>query len=158
MNLFSHWIFNSQYDINKNPKGLFLALAPHTLFDWTIFQWNRSPGKEGSHFNPNSNLFSPSERKDVITSTLCWAIMLSVLLYFSLTMGPLFMFKLYGVPYLVISLWQTLNLYIIIIRLTHVKWSFTYLNMCRSSSCGWISSHTCIIMVTSRNCLGTEAR
>jgi len=69
-----------------------------------IFQWSRSPGKEGSHFNPYSNLFSPGERRDVLTSTLCWGIMLSVLLYLSLTMGPLFMLKLYGVPYLVISL------------------------------------------------------
>ncbi|RZB50921.1 Omega-3 fatty acid desaturase, endoplasmic reticulum isoform B [Glycine soja] len=77
---------------------------PFPIFAYPFYLWSRSPGKEGSHFNPYSNLFSPGERRDVLTSTLCWGIMLSVLLYLSLTMGPLFMLKLYGVPYLVISL------------------------------------------------------
>jgi len=63
------------------------------------FQWNRSPGKEGSHFNPYSKLFTPNERKDVITSTICWGIMFCLLTYLSLIKGPIVMLKLYGVPY-----------------------------------------------------------
>nr|AMY60546.1 omega-3 fatty acid desaturase D [Glycine max]AMY60550.1 omega-3 fatty acid desaturase D [Glycine max] len=78
---------------------------PFPIFAYPFYLWSRSPGKEGSHFNPYSNLFSPGERRDVITSTLCWGIMLSLLLYLSLTLGPLFMFKLYGVPYLIFVVW-----------------------------------------------------
>ncbi|RZB50920.1 omega-3 fatty acid desaturase, endoplasmic reticulum [Glycine soja] len=78
---------------------------PFPIFAYPFYLWSRSPGKEGSHFNPYSNLFSPGERRDVLTSTLCWGIMLSVLLYLSLTMGPLFMLKLYGVPYLIFVMW-----------------------------------------------------
>ncbi|KAG2394906.1 Omega-3 fatty acid desaturase [Vigna angularis] len=69
----------------------------HVENDESWVPWNRSPGKEGSHFNPYSNLFSSGERKGVVTSTLCWGIVLSLLLYLSLTIGPIFMLKLYGI-------------------------------------------------------------
>ncbi|KAK7305406.1 hypothetical protein VNO77_43312 [Canavalia gladiata] len=85
---------------------------PFPIFAYPFYLWNRSPGKEGSHFNPHSNLFSPSERKDVLTSSLCWGIMLFVLLYLSLKMGPLFMFKLYGIPYLIFVMWLDLVTYL----------------------------------------------
>lgn len=62
-------------------------------------QWGRSPGKSGSHFDPNSDLFVPNERKDVITSTLCWTAMASVLVVLGCVMGPVQLLKLYGVPY-----------------------------------------------------------
>lgn len=64
-------------------------------------QWKRSPGKKGSHFNPYSDLFAPSERIDVLTSTVCWFIMVAVLVYLSLVVGPAQMLVLYGLPYLV---------------------------------------------------------
>lgn len=75
---------------------------------WSLLQWTRSPGKEGSHFNPYSNLFTPSERKEVAISTLCWVIMLSLLLYLSSTTSPLLMLKVYGVPYMVKLITPTL--------------------------------------------------
>lgn len=62
-------------------------------------QWVRSPGKKGSHFHPDSDLFNPSEKKDVITSTVCWAAMVAVLVGLSCIIGPVQMLKLYGVPY-----------------------------------------------------------
>ena len=67
-------------------------------------QWSRSPGKAGSHFDPNSDLFVPSEKKDVITSTLCWTAMAALLAGLSFAIGPIQMLKLYGVPYWVIPI------------------------------------------------------
>ena len=67
--------------------------------DEYCLQWGRSPGKTGSHFDPNSDLFVPSERKDVITSTVCWSAMAALLVGLSFVMGSIQMLKLYGVPY-----------------------------------------------------------
>lgn len=67
-------------------------------------QWGRSPGKQGSHFDPNSDLFLPNERKDIITSTACWTAMAAMLVGLSFVMGPIQMLKLYGVPYWVGSI------------------------------------------------------
>lgn len=67
-----------------------------------LVQWSRSPGKSGSHFDPNSDLFVPSERKDVITSTVCWTAMIALLGAMAFVMGPIQLLKLYGFPYLVI--------------------------------------------------------
>lgn len=78
---------------------------PFPIFAYPFYLWNRSPGKEGSHFNPYSKLFSPSERKDVITSTLCWGIMFCVLIYLSLIKTPIFLLKVYGVPYWIFVMW-----------------------------------------------------
>lgn len=66
---------------------------------WVGFQWTRSPGKQGSHFNPYSDLFAPNERKDVITSTVCWTMMLALLVCISIIVGPVQVLKIYGVPY-----------------------------------------------------------
>lgn len=68
-----------------------------------LLQWNRSPGKTGSHFEPSSDLFVPSEKKDVITSTVCWTAMAALLVGLSFVIGPIQMLKLYGIPYWVNS-------------------------------------------------------
>jgi len=47
-------------------------------------------------------LFLPNEKKDVITSTACWAAMLGLLVGLGFVMGPIQLLKLYGVPYMVI--------------------------------------------------------
>lgn len=64
-----------------------------------MVQWSRSPGKTGSHYNPSSDLFMPSEKKDVITSTVCWTAMAALLVGLSFVMGPVQLLKLYGIPY-----------------------------------------------------------
>lgn len=74
----------------------------------SCLQWGRSPGKTGSHFDPNSDLFVPNERKDVITSTVCWTAMAALLVGLCFVMGPVQMLKLYGVPYWVISIFFTI--------------------------------------------------
>ncbi|TYI44839.1 hypothetical protein ES332_A01G266800v1 [Gossypium tomentosum] len=71
----------------------------HVENDESWHPWGRSPGKTGSHFDPNSELFVPSERKDVITSSLCWTAMAAILVGLGFTMGLMLLLKLYGVPY-----------------------------------------------------------
>lgn len=68
---------------------------------WVGLQWFRSPGKKGSHFNPYSDLFLPDERKYVVTSTICWTLMVGLIYYLSKLIGSVEMLKIYGVPYLV---------------------------------------------------------
>jgi fatty acid desaturase len=65
-------------------------------------QWTRSPGKSGSHFDPRSDLFVPNEAKDVMTSTACWTAMLATVVALTFVVGPMWMLKLYVVPYWVI--------------------------------------------------------
>ncbi|KAH1256609.1 Omega-3 fatty acid desaturase, chloroplastic [Glycine max] len=72
---------------------------PFPLLAYPIYLWSRSPGKTGSHFNPDSDLFVPSERKDVITSTICWTAMAALLVGLGFVMGPVQLLKLYGIPY-----------------------------------------------------------
>lgn len=73
----------------------------YDIWSWSQLQWGRSPGKSGSHFDPNSDLFLPNERKDIITSTVCWSAMAALLACLSFVMGPIQVLKLYGIPYLV---------------------------------------------------------
>ncbi|XWS74011.1 hypothetical protein CRYUN_Cryun02cG0178900 [Craigia yunnanensis] len=85
---------------------------PFPLFAYPLYLWYRSPGKEGSHFNPYSNLFTPQERKLVMTSTACWTAMAILLAYLSFAIGPTQVFKLYGVPYLFFVVWLDLVTYL----------------------------------------------
>lgn len=56
-------------------------------------QWLRSPGKKETHFHPNSELFAPSEKKDVITSTACWVAMVALLAGLTVAVGTIWMIK-----------------------------------------------------------------
>ena len=38
---------------------------PTALFAYPFYLWNRSPGKQGSHYDPNCDLFAPNERNMV---------------------------------------------------------------------------------------------
>ncbi|KAM3228984.1 hypothetical protein ACQJBY_060113 [Aegilops geniculata] len=78
---------------------------PFPMLAFPLYLFARSPGKEGSHFNPNSNLFQPNEKKDVLTSTASWLAMIGVLAGLTFVMGPLKMLKLYAVPYVIFVMW-----------------------------------------------------
>ncbi|KAJ6810840.1 omega-3 fatty acid desaturase, chloroplastic-like [Iris pallida] len=78
---------------------------PFPMFAYPLYLWVRTPGKKGSHYDPNSDLFLPKERKDVITSTACWSAMVAVLAGLTWFMGPLQMLKLYFLPYWVFVMW-----------------------------------------------------
>ena len=72
-------------------------------FVFWLLQWNRSPGKTGSHFDPNSDLLNVAEEKDVLTSTICWTTMAALLVGLNFVVGPMQMLKLYGIPYWVLA-------------------------------------------------------
>ncbi|KAG6728773.1 hypothetical protein I3842_02G190400 [Carya illinoinensis] len=85
---------------------------PFPMLAYPFYLWGRSPGKKGSHFHPNSDLFVPNERKDVVTSTACWTAMAALLGYLSFVMGPLQMLKLYFIPYWIFVMWLDLVTYL----------------------------------------------
>lgn len=58
----------------------------------------RSPGKDGSHYDPGCDLFQPSERKMVLTSDAFLIGMLGVLAACTAKLGVAAMFNLYFVP------------------------------------------------------------
>ncbi|KAG0589993.1 hypothetical protein KC19_1G062200 [Ceratodon purpureus] len=78
---------------------------PVPLFAYPIYLWTRSPGKNGSHFNPKSDLFEDSEWKEVTTSTACWLVMAAILCFGVSEVGFMWMLKLYFVPYIVNVMW-----------------------------------------------------
>ncbi|KAL9252034.1 Omega-3 fatty acid desaturase, chloroplastic-like protein [Drosera capensis] len=85
---------------------------PFPLLAYPFYLWGRSPGKSGSHFHPNSDLFVSSEKKDIITSTVCWTAMAALLVGLSFVMGPLQLLKLYGIPYVIFVMWLDLVTYL----------------------------------------------
>ena len=93
-------------------RWIIVAQSHLTLFDTDLYgisctfffcrsQWWRSPGKRGSLFHPDSDLFLPNEKGDVTVSTVCWSTMLAFLLVSAWIAGPVTVLKLYGVPYAV---------------------------------------------------------
>eukprot|EP00798_Chlamydomonas_sp_ICE-L_P026954 gene26953-3826_t len=47
--------------------AIFGAYPPLEMFAFPFYLWKRTPGKTGSHYDPNSDLFVPSERKQFVT-------------------------------------------------------------------------------------------
>ena len=79
------------------------------LFMYPLYLFKRSPEREAaSHFMPNSPLFRPSEKWDVIVSTICWALMVGFLGGLTYQFGWLFLLKYYAGPYLVFVVWLDL--------------------------------------------------
>ena len=75
------------------------------LVAYPLYLFKRSPGKQGSHFIPSSPLFKPSEKWDVIASTSCWTLMVTILGALSYKYGWMFLLKYYLGPYLVFVVW-----------------------------------------------------
>ena len=78
------------------------------LFVYPLYLFRRSPGKQGSHFLPKSSLFRPHEKWDVLTSTVCWILMLAFLTSVGGYYGFGFLFKYYLMPYIVFVVWLDL--------------------------------------------------
>ena len=78
------------------------------LLAYPLYLFKRSPGKAGSHFLPSSNLFRPSEKWDVITSTTLWTLMVAFLGYLTYQYGWMFLVKYYLGPYVVFVVWLDL--------------------------------------------------
>lgn len=78
------------------------------LLAYPIYLFARTPGKTGSHFLPSSPLFKPSEKWDVITSTICWSAMVVLLVFLTYEWGFIWFVKYYLMPYLVFVVWLDL--------------------------------------------------
>jgi acyl-lipid omega-3 desaturase len=78
------------------------------LLAYPIYLFKRSSDREGSHFMPNSPLFRPSEKWDVITSSVLWVLMVAFLGGLTFKFGWLFLVKYYLVPYVVFVIWLDL--------------------------------------------------
>jgi len=66
-------------------------------FRYGIFLLFAGTGFGGSHFHPSSDLFLPSEKKDVITYAACWIAKVVSLVGLGSTMGPIPLLLLHGV-------------------------------------------------------------
>lgn len=78
------------------------------LLAYPLYLFRRSPGKQGSHFMPSSSLFKPSERNDIIVSTVCWLAMVGFLATLTYQCGFLFLLKYYLGGYAVFVIWLDL--------------------------------------------------
>jgi acyl-lipid omega-3 desaturase len=78
------------------------------LLAYPLYLFRRSPGKQGSHFMPQSPLFRPTEKWDVITSTVCWTGMIVLLAGLTFKFGWLWLLKYYLGPYVVFVIWLDL--------------------------------------------------
>ncbi|XWS74800.1 hypothetical protein CRYUN_Cryun01aG0028700 [Craigia yunnanensis] len=107
-----HPLSEKIYKSLDNATRLLRFTLPFPMLPYPIYLWGRSPGKKGSHFHPDSDLFVPNERKDIITSTSCWTAMVGLLAYLSFAMGPIQLLKLYGIPYWIFVMWLDLVTYI----------------------------------------------
>jgi len=78
------------------------------LIAYPLYLFKRSPGKKGNHFHPNSPLFRPAEKWDVITSTICWTLMVVLLGFLTYQWGLFWLLKYYLGPYVVFIVWLDL--------------------------------------------------
>jgi acyl-lipid omega-3 desaturase len=102
------WYPSSESNYNKS--DFITKLGRHYIFllAYPIYLFMRSPGKTGSHFLPSSSLFKPSEKWDVITSTVCWSAMVGLLGFLTYQFGFMWFVKYYLGPYLVFVIWLDL--------------------------------------------------
>ncbi|NJL91795.1 MAG: fatty acid desaturase [Coleofasciculaceae cyanobacterium SM2_1_6] len=78
------------------------------LIAYPIYLFKRSPDREGSHFSPSSPLFRPSEKGDVLTSSVLWGAMIIFLGLLTYQFGWLFLIKYYLMPYIIFVVWLDL--------------------------------------------------
>ena len=98
----------SMYEAMNWPEKLVRFKMPLVLLAYPIYLFMRSPGRKGSHFLPGSDVFRPSERNMVITSTLWWSAMVGLLAVAASQYGILAVINYYVMPYLVFVVWLDL--------------------------------------------------
>lgn len=85
---------------------------PWALLAYPFYLWKRTPGKTGSHYDPECDLFTPNEAQLVHTSNRFLQGMLAVLAGCTLWLGPMAMLKLYVMPYWFNVMWLMLVTYL----------------------------------------------
>jgi omega-3 fatty acid desaturase (delta-15 desaturase) len=99
----------------RNMTGLekFLRFGLFLLIVYPLYLFNGSPEREkSSHFDPNSPIFKPSEKWDVITSSICYFSMIGLLAVLTYQWGVMWFIKYYFMPYLVFLVWLDLVTYL----------------------------------------------
>jgi len=103
----------SWYPVNEKkygemswPEKLVRFYIP--LLAYPVYLFRRSPDRKGSHFLPSSDLFRPSEKWDVLTSTACLIAFLGFLGALTYQFGPIFTLQYYVGPYVIFVMWLDL--------------------------------------------------
>lgn len=105
-----HPVAKSEYDdMHWSVK---LVRFQALLLAYPIYLFVRSHNRDGSHFLPSSPIFRPSEKWDVITSTIWWSAMIAFLGVLGVKFGLLFLVKYYVMPYIVFVVWLDLVTYL----------------------------------------------
>ncbi|WP_051039907.1 DUF3474 domain-containing protein [Synechococcus sp. PCC 7336] len=99
-------VTESKYNRMPFSEKLFRFYLP--LLAYPLYLFRRSPNKQGSHFLPNSPLFKPSEKWDILTSSVLWMAMVGFLGYLTYQFGWVFLLKYYAVPYIIFVIWLDL--------------------------------------------------
>ena len=94
-----HPTTKSQLDAMEPMGRLGRLKFPWPLFAYPFYLAFRSPGKTGSHYDPNCDLFQPSERRMVLTSDVFMLGMLGVLAAATAKLGLVNILNLYVLPY-----------------------------------------------------------
>ena len=104
-------VSESKYHEMTWPEKLVRFNLP--LLAYPIYLFRRSPSRPGgSHFLPGSPLFKPSEKWDVLTSTLWLIGMVALLGWLGTQIGGLALAAYYGVPYMIFVMWLDLVTYL----------------------------------------------
>lgn len=82
------------------------------LIAYPVYLWARTPPKTGSHFDPSCDLFKPSEKNHVLTSTAGYFGMLGLLGFLGTKIGWGMLGALYGVPYFIGAAWLSVVTYL----------------------------------------------
>lgn len=107
-----HPVTKHLYDEMDQLGKLGRLSLPWALLAYPFYLWKRSPGKEGSHYDPNCDLFTKNEAADVITSNLFLVSMLAILGACTWSLGAMNMLKLYFVPYVINVVWLDVVTYL----------------------------------------------
>lgn len=100
-------VTESKYDAMTWPEKLIRFYLP--LLAYPIYLFRRSPSRPGgTHFSPSSPLFKPSEKWDVLTSTIWLIGMLGLLAGIGYQYGLVFLATYYLVPYVIFVVWLDL--------------------------------------------------
>ena len=95
-----------KYEQMPSYEKLFRFYLP--LLAYPLYLFRRSPNRRGSHFLPQSDLFRPSEKWEVLTSTASLIAFVGFLGFVAWQWGLVFLLKYYVVPYVIFVMWLDL--------------------------------------------------
>jgi acyl-lipid omega-3 desaturase len=107
-----HPVTKSLYTAMNKLGRMGRVLFPFPLFAYPFYLWKRSPGKEGSHYDPNSDLFTKAEAPLVQTSNAFQLAWFGVLAAVGFAVGPVNLIALYLIPYWMFVVWLDVVTYL----------------------------------------------